>query len=267
MRKAVMYLLLALGIVLGVLFVGGALTGFVAGIIDGYNNNAPGTTDSKSLLLSGGAVLILLCCLVLQIVFLRLGYAKYSVGRIPKEKRWQVVLWLMVAMGGVALLYSFLYNPLAEPDGTLITAEDETVRDSWRLIKENPIASFLLFVIIEATGDLILFGGVLREILEWKHRPQIVIPVFGGIMALFTAIFSNPLLIIPAMMVAKIEGWVYEYSRSVIPVIIGDAFYWVVMLAVMGIIFPWWVFFIACVLVVAGAYFTLSTMEPYKPID
>jgi hypothetical protein len=69
------------------------------------------------------------------------------------------------------------------------------------------------------------------------------------------------------MMVAMIEGWVYEYSRSIIPVIIGDVFYWVVMLAVMGIALPWWVFIAAGALIIAGAYFTITTMEPYKPID
>jgi hypothetical protein len=265
-----MYLLLALGIVLVVLLVGGAFTGFAAGFIDGFQGNAPGTTDSKSLLTSVGAVGMILCglcCFALHMVFIRFGYASYSVGRIPKEKRWQVVAWLMMAMGGVALLYSFLYNPLAEPDGTLTTAEDETVREAWRLLKENPITTLLLFAAIEATADLVIFGGVLREILEWKHRPQIVIPVFGGIMAILTGLFSNPLLIIPDMMVAMIEGWVYEYSRSIIPVIIGDVFYWVVMLAVMGIALPWWVFIAAGALIIAGAYFTITTMEPYKPID
>jgi len=270
MKKAMMYLLLALGIVLGVAFIGGAFVGFASGFIDGYSNNAPGTTESKSLLSSAGAVAILLvglCCFALHMVFIRLGYASYSVGRIPKEKRWQVVAWLCVAMGGMALLYCFLYNPLADPDGTLTTAENETVRDSWRLLKENPITTFLLFVAIEATADLVLFGGVLREILEWKHRPQIVITAFGVIMALLTAIFSNPLLMIPNMMGAMIGGWVYEYSRSIIPIIIGDTFYWLAMLTIIGMTLPWWCFFLACVLIVAGGYFAISIMEPYKPID
>ena len=37
MRKAMMYLLLALGICLVVAFAGGALIGFAAGFIDGFN--------------------------------------------------------------------------------------------------------------------------------------------------------------------------------------------------------------------------------------
>ena len=86
-------------------------------------------------------------------------------------------------------------------------------------------------------------------------------------MALLTAIFSNPLLMIPNMMGAMIGGWVYEYSRSINPIIIGDTFYWLVMLTIIGMTLPWWCFFVACVLIVAGGYFAISIMEPYKPID
>ena len=263
MKKAMMYLLLALGISLGVVFVGGAVISFSAGFIDGFNDGydgaAPGTTDSKTMILSSGMVLVLLTCVVLNIVFLRLRYASYTVGRIPKEKRWQVVAWLLLAMLGLALLYCMMYNPLADPD--------ESISSTYLWIKQHPLVSLPYIILIEATGDLIFFGGVMREILEWKHRPQIVIPIFGAIIALFTAIFSSPFLMIPAMMLATIEGWVYEYSRSVIPVIIADAFYWVVMVCLMGITLPWWCYFLACVLIVPGAYFAINTMEPYKPID
>ena len=46
MKKALMYLLLALGITLGVLFVGGAVVGFVTGFIDGQKLSDLGTALS-----------------------------------------------------------------------------------------------------------------------------------------------------------------------------------------------------------------------------
>jgi uncharacterized membrane protein YfcA len=108
---------------------------------------------------------------------------------------------------------------------------------------------------------------VLREILEWKHRPEIVIPIFGAVMGLLSGLFNHPLLIIPGMMIAQLEGYVYEYSRSIIPVIICDVVFWVVMLSLMGITFPWWCLLIAAAMIIPGTLFAIKTMEPYKPID
>ena len=264
MKKALMYLLLALGISLGVAFVGGAVISFSAGFIEGFNDGvngvAPnGQTDSKTMILSSGMILVLVACVMLNIVFLRLRYASYTIGRIPGEMHWRVALWLALAAAGLAIVYGMMYNPL--------TDSDEAVRSSYGWIKEHPLVSLSYLTLIEATGDLILFGGMLREILEWKHRPEIVIPVFGAVLALFTAIFSSPFLMIPTMMLATIEGWAYEYSRSVIPVIVCDWVFWIVMVCLMGISLPWWCLLIAAVMIVPGTYFAIKTMEPYKPID
>ena len=51
-----MYLLLALGITLGVVFVGGATAGFVAGFIDGFNGDKVGTTSSMTYMVVVGSV-------------------------------------------------------------------------------------------------------------------------------------------------------------------------------------------------------------------
>ena len=115
-----MYLLLAFGIILGVLFVGGAVMGFVAGFIDGFQGNETGTTSVLNMMTVGGCCMILVLALVLNWVFLRLGYASYSVGRIPQKVRWKVILALAMAMAGLAVLYCIVYNPIIEPDGTII---------------------------------------------------------------------------------------------------------------------------------------------------
>ena len=48
MKKAMMYLLLALGITLFVMFIGGAVGGFVLGFIDGFNGGKVGISSSIS---------------------------------------------------------------------------------------------------------------------------------------------------------------------------------------------------------------------------
>lgn len=266
MRKAMMYLLLALGICLVVAFAGGALVGFMAGFIDGFNESQPGTTSSTGIMTLGGLLLVLVLCAILHWVFLRFGFSSYSVGRIPRRQRWKVLPVLMAAMGGLALLICVMYNPLAPYDGTQLTESDDAVRNTYLWMKTHPLRALLGMAAIEATASMILYGAVLREILEWKHNPNIVVNVFAAVMSLF-ALFSNPILILPSFMTFLLEGWTYEYSRSIIPVILGDIFYWIVMLCLLGISFPSWWFLIAAILILPGFFLTLKLMEPYKPID
>lgn len=267
MKKALMYLLLALGITLGVVFVGGALVGFTVGFIDGFNDSQPATTNPTSIMTFGGLLLILVLCFILHWVFLRLGFASYSAGHIPKPLRWKVLLALMMAMGGLALLNCVMYNPLVPYDGTLLTESDDTVRSTYLWMKTHPLRALIGFAAIEMTAGLILYGAVLREILEWKHNPNIVVNVYALVMAILTGLLSNPLLLIPSFMIFLLEGWVYEYSRSIIPVIIADILYWVVMLCLMGITFSGMWFFVAAILILPGGFFALKLMDPYKPID
>ena len=189
MKKAMMYLLLALGIIIAVVFVSGAVMGFAAGFIDGYNEAHPDTTQASSLIVCSGVVFALLACAILNWVFLHFRFASYTGGRMPKEASWRVLPLLMLVMGGMALVYSIMYNPLIPYDGTLNTESDQNVRDYYLMIKNNPLFSLPMLVLVEGTADLILFGAVLREILEWKHKPEIIIPVFAGLMGLFSGLW------------------------------------------------------------------------------
>ena len=267
MKKALMYLLLAVGIIVAVVLVCGAVMGFVAGFIDGYNESHPGTTHTSNLVVSSATVFILTSSAVLNWVFLHFRFATYAGGRMPKEARWRVLLFLMLCMGGVALLYGTMYNPLLPYDGTLTTESDEAVRSYYLWMKENPLLSLPLLVLVEGTADLIIFGAVLRELLEWKHKPEIIIPIFAALFGLFTASSSMVMLMIPSMMAALVESWTYECTRSVIPVIIGDAFFWIVLLCLYGVALPWWCFLLATAIILPSGYFLMKAMDPFKPID
>lgn len=263
MRKALMYLLLSLGIILVVMFVCGAAIGFMGnfndGFLDGLNGNDHAPSKPSDFYFVMGFIILIVACAVLQIVFLRLRFASYTLGRIPKEKRVPVILWTMVALGGLSLLYCTMSDPFSSPD--------EAVRDSFGWMTKHQLTSIWGMGFMEATADLIIFGGMMREILEWKHRPQIVITVFAAIMCLITVSFSEPTLAIPAMMVGMVEGYVYEYTRSVIPIIIGDIFYWIILVFFIGAGIPGWCAIIAIPIIVIGFYSALKTMEPFKPID
>jgi hypothetical protein len=145
--------------------------------------------------------------------------------------------------------------------------DDALIKESYAWMCQHPVFTILILVIVEATGNLVIYGAVLREILEWKHRPVIIIPVFAAIMGALSLIGGNPMLMLPAFMMAQVEGYMYEYSRSIIPIIIGDVAFWIVMLCLAGIPTQGWWFFVAAALAVPGVLLALNPMEPYKPID
>jgi len=164
-----------------------------------------------------------------------------------------------MAMYGLALLNCTISDPFF--------SNDESLRESYAWIAKHPISSLIGMAFIEATADLIIYGGMMREILEWKHRPQIIVPAFALIIGLTSAFFSAPVLAIITTMTVMFQGYLYDFTRSVIPIIFGDIIYWLIIVLLTGLSIPAWCFFIAAILFVPGAYLALQTMEPFRPID
>ena len=258
-----MYLLLSLGIILVVMFVSGAALGFmgnfIEGFIDGFRGDANATWNPSDIYFALGMGILCIASIILQIVFLRMRFASYTIGRIPKNKLRLVISYTGMAMYGLALLYCTISAPFL--------SNDESLRASFEWIDKHPFPSFIGMAFIEATADLIIYGGMMREILEWKHRPQIIVPVFALIIGLTSAFFSAPVLAIITTITVMFQGYLYDYTRSVVPIIFGDIMYWLIIVLLTGLSIPAWCFFIAAILFVPGAYLALQTMEPFKPID
>lgn len=268
MKKALMYLLLAFGITIAVLLVGGALVGFISGFIDGYNEQAPGTTNqftTQTILFA--LVLLVADSIVLHWVFLRMKFASYDLGLTPKNERWKVVLPLMLVMGGLALLFAQAYNPMAPIENTPVTEVDFDTHRFYIWMHDHPFLVMPFIIIIDATCDLVIYGGVLRELLEWKHRPMLVVGVFALLMGASYYFMGDGMLEGGlALVTFLIQGWTYECTRSIVPLIIADVFYWVVFLLVMGIASPW-VGPLAMLIIVPSLFFLIKTMDAFKPID
>ena len=267
MKKAMMYLLLALGITLVVLFICGALVGFIFGFIDGFNGVESGRTSSMNYLVGVGSVSVIVLCVILNWVFLKYGFANYSLGRIPKSPKsvgLKLVIGTIVAMIGLAVFEWMFYDK-----AVTIGNGDAFVMESYSWMLQHPVITILVMIVVEATANLVIYGAVLREILEWKHRPYPVIYIFALIMSLISLVEGMPDLMMPAFGIALFEAALFEYTRSVIPIIIGDVVFWVVMLCLVGFGLPigGWGFLIAAPMMCLGGYLAINSMEPYKPID
>ena len=253
-----MYLLLALGITLVVMFIGGAMVGLIAGFIDGFSGNQLGTTTSKSVMVYAGSVSLILLCIILNWVYIKLGFASYTIGRAPKKARWKVYACVIPVFACLAILNN------AMPSQELELGY--SVQESYDWMRSHFLFSIVIIAIVEATGNLIIYGAVLREILDWKHRPFVVIPVYAAIMGLFSVIVTPSPFVAIGFLVAWVEGWIYEYSRSVIPVIIGDVVYWIIVLSMIGT--SWgWLAFLPFIVVLPAYLYAIKALEPTKPID
>ena len=258
MKKAMMYLLLALGITLVVIFIGGAMLGLIAGFIDGFYGNEVGTTTSMSVIVYAGSASILLLCIILNWVFLKLGFASYTLGRAPKKSRLKVYVCMVIFFATIAILNN------AMPSQELFWGD--SVQESIGWMRSHPVYSILLIVIIEATANLVIYGAVLREILDWKHRPVVIIPIYAGVMGVFSILVSQTSFATIGFIIALAEGWIYEYSRSVVPVIIGDVAYWIVILSSIGTSWGWFAF-LPLVATIYLLVYAMKELEPTKPID
>ena len=258
MKKAMMYLLLALGITLVVMFIGGAMVGLIAGFIDGFSGNQVGTTTSMSVMVYAGSASLILLCIILNWVFIKLGFASYTIGRAPKKARWKVYACMIPVFACLAILNN------AMPSQELELGY--SVQESYDWMRSHFLFSIVIIAIVEATGNLIIYGAVLREILDWKHRPFIVIPVYAAIMGFISIIVTQSPFVGLGFLVAWVEGWIYEYSRSVIPVIIGDVVYWIIVLSMIGT--SWgWLAFLPFIVALPAYLYAIKALEPTKPID
>lgn len=253
-----MYLLLAIGITFGVVFVGGALLGFVAGFLDAFSDASDGSTDTKSLIACGTLVLTLIASIVLHWVFLRSGFSSYTLGRIPQGTWWKVILPLMITGGGIALLYMMIG----------LYGHDRLATGFPQIMKEKPLQMFICWIAFEAAADLVIYGAVLREILEWKHRPQVIIPVFLMVMTLLSLIgLSSPWLLIPVIVMSLIEAWTFECTRSFVPILSCDIVFGVIYVLVPEPPFSWWIILLATVLIVLPSWYLVRLMDRFRPID
>ena len=126
-----MYLLLSLGIVLVVMFVCGAVIGFAGNFFEALHNGILAQTNPSSIYFALGMIILCIACLVLQIVFLRMRFASYTMGRIPKGKKRGIVIGNAgMAMYGLGLLYCTISDPFF--------SNDEALRESYAWMSQHP---------------------------------------------------------------------------------------------------------------------------------
>lgn len=226
MKKALMYLLLALGITLIVGFVGGAVGGFIAGFVDGFNNAPAGTSSTSQFVVVIVLVMIILWTLAMHWAFLRNHFASYSFGVMPKNKLWSLSLMAFVFYLGVNMAEAIFYNPL--------TDSHPEEREIWQWVAAHRWQAALMLIPVDVTYLLVLFGAVFRAVADWKPNANqnALCSIFAATLAIPFMIFCYfiedqgvpNLMTVPYMvyMSVMVSGYMYLCTRSVLPLIIGS---------------------------------------------
>lgn len=267
MRKAIMYLLLALGITLGVLFVGGAIGGFIVGFVDGWNGAKNGTSSSVQYGTIAAVVMVVLWTVAMQWTFIRNRFASYTLGLIPKNRLWTVTLMAFFAFAGINMLEMVIYHPLV--DGNPESLEN------WQWIMEHRWLTIILLIPADITYMLVLYGAIFREIVEWKPNVDpnllptsfsvvVLIPMFVLIFFIDSDLTRS---LIPSFMSIQLACMIYLCTRSIVPLLIGSTLADVLSIAFFDANLGGWYFIPACVLMLVGAWGIWKATETYRPIE
>ena len=267
MRKAVMYLLLALGISFGVLCVGGALGGFIAGFVDGFNDAKVGTSNPSQYVAIVAVVLVVLWTVAMQWTFLANHFTSYTLGLIPKNRLWSVTLMTFLTFAGFNMLDMVSYSSLAD--------SDPESQEIWQWIATHRWQSILLLIPVDITYMLVLYGAIFREIAEWKPNaePNLLMAAFGLAVCfpMFAVVFFFDAELvrsmIPTFMSIQVACMVYLCTRSVVPLLIGATLADVLTYAFIDVSLNGWYFFVAAILLLVGGWGTWKVTEGYRPID
>lgn len=267
MRKAIMYLLLALGITLGVLFVGGAIGGFIVGFVDGWNGAKNGTSSSVQYGTIAAVVMVVLWTAAMQWTFIRNRFASYTLGLIPKNRLWSVTLMAFFAFAGINMLEMVIYHPLV--DGNPESLEN------WQWIMEHRWLTIMLLIPADITYMLVLYGAIFREVREWKPDADpnllqaffgiaVLIPMFVIVFFIDTELTRS---LIPSFMSIQIACTIFQCTRSVVPLLIGSTLADVLSVVFLDVNLSGWFFIPAAVLMFVGGWGIWKSTETYRPIE
>ena len=198
MKKALMYLLLFIGIQL----VGGAIVPMIWQWISG-------TADKTIPLI---ITMTMVVSIITIAVFLFCRWAEVS-PRWLRTRPWMVLIWSVIAALGAIIPSTWLQEQMPELPN-MMEAE-------FGMIMKERLGYFVVGLLAPLAEELVFRGAVLRALLRWHKNAWVGIAISA---VLFAIIHMNPAQMPHAFFVGLLLGWMYYRTDSIVP---GVVFHWV----------------------------------------
>lgn len=198
MKKALMYLLVFVGLQIVVGGVAAAVCGF-AGLGE--------RLDPSVLIVSMASVSV-----ITGAVFLAARWSVVSRSYL-RSRPWGVLTWSVLAALGM-IIPSMWFQEQMPALPNILEAE-------FGMILKNRYGYFVIGLIVPLVEELVFRGAILRSLLTAVKRPWVAIAISAVV---FSLVHGNPAQMPHAFIVGLLLGWMYCRTGSIIP---GVAYHWV----------------------------------------
>ena len=215
MKKAILYFLIFAGIsvvmTLGIIF----LVGFFSRpeICEAVG------MERTSVFLTVYLSMVVLWAILIIFIFTRCRYASLSFGNLTGNNRWTIVLLSF-------FIFLAFYLPTVWVRSQIVPHDVEALANL-QLYQSHPFMSLTILGLFYTTIQLVSLGAIMREVLPICRTPWIPILVIaslqaipnwgdGGALGITSVIF--------AIISGSMEGWLYYYTRSIWPAVLGELF-------------------------------------------
>jgi membrane protease YdiL (CAAX protease family) len=137
-----------------------------------------------------------------------------------RSRRWDILLWSIVASLGAIIPSSYLQELLPEWPASIQQQIDQMARTMFQMMN-TPGGYAVICLFAPIAEEMVFRGAALRKLLQWKPERRWLMITFSAV--LFAVAHMNPAQIIHPLLIGLLLGWMYERTGSIIP---GVAYHW-----------------------------------------
>lgn len=136
------------------------------------------------------------------------------------SRRWNIVLWSIVASLGAIIPSAFLQELMPEWPASIQQQIDQLARTMLQMM--NTTGGYAVICLFAPIAEEMVFrGAALRKLLQWKPQHRWLMIFLSAL--LFALAHMNPAQFLHPLLIGILLGWLYERTGSIIP---GIVYHW-----------------------------------------
>ena len=137
-----------------------------------------------------------------------------------RSRRWDILLWSIVASLGAIIPSSYLQDLLPEWPASIQQQIDQMARTMFQMMN-TPGGYAVICLFAPIAEEMVFRGAALRKLLQWKPEHRWLMIFLSAL--LFALAHMNPAQFLHPLLIGILLGWMYERTGSIIP---GIVYHW-----------------------------------------